>query len=80
MASLKTEPDKDQTAGMIEECIDEIDHCLAALAGYPEAVLALALRSHLANLLRVMQERALCTPTEADTFLDELQQEARLVE
>lgn len=61
--------------GMLEECVDLIDECVA-MDRYPEAVLALAFKVHLGNLLRALLERDLCTREDVRTFLLDLEQEA----
>ena len=62
--------------GAIEECLDELNDCVATLARYPPTVLAIAMRVHLESLLRVLLERGLCTREEIHEFLEELEQEA----
>ena len=62
--------------GAIEECLDELNDCVATLARYPPTVLAIAMRVHLESLLRVVLERGLCTREEIHEFLEELEQQA----
>ncbi|TLY81161.1 MAG: hypothetical protein E6K49_00740 [Gammaproteobacteria bacterium] len=62
--------------GAIEECLDELNDCVATLARYPPTVLAVAMRVHLESLLRVVLERGLCTREEIHEFLEELEQQA----
>ncbi|TLY58538.1 MAG: hypothetical protein E6K52_12820 [Gammaproteobacteria bacterium] len=62
--------------GAIEECLDELNDCVATLARYPPTVLAVAMRVHLESLLRVALERGLCTREEIHEFLEELEQQA----
>ena len=50
--------------GAIEECLDELNDCVATLARYPPTVLAVAMRVHLESLLRVVLERGRCTREE----------------
>ena len=62
--------------GAIEECLDELNECVASLARHPPTVLAVAMRVHLESLLRVVLERGLCTREEIHEFLEELEQQA----
>jgi len=62
--------------GAIEECLDELNDCVATLARYPPTVLAVAMRVHLESLLRVVLERGRCTREEIHEFLEELEQQA----
>jgi hypothetical protein len=62
--------------GTIEECIDVIDEFVAGLDRYPPAVLAFALRAHLAGLLRAMVEERVCTREHARQFVLDLEREA----
>lgn len=59
----------------LEECVDRIDDCVAAL-DYPEAVLAAALRIHLSGLLGALVAHEQCTRDEVRVFLRELEQTA----
>jgi hypothetical protein len=60
----------------IEECIDELDQCLTSLQRFPEAVLAAALRVHLAGLLRALVDAQQCGRGEVRQFVLELEREA----
>jgi hypothetical protein len=59
-----------------EECVDELNDCIASLDRFPESVLAFALRAHLAGLLQALLANGECTRPEAARFLKELQSEA----
>jgi hypothetical protein len=59
----------------LEECIDELGDLLASLERHPPTVVALALRVHLAGLLRVLFENDLRTHGEILDFLQRLQQD-----
>jgi hypothetical protein len=58
--------------GTVEECVDEIDDFVATLERYPPAVLAIALRSHLAGLLRVLREHGDWSDSQMSDFLRDL--------
>jgi hypothetical protein len=60
----------------LEECIDDIDEFMHTLVRYPPAVLAVALRTHLAGLLRAMVEGNVCSHEHARQFVQELELEA----
>jgi hypothetical protein len=60
----------------LERCIDELDECMDRLDGCNPGVLALALRTHLAGLLRAMLDEGACTPRQARRFLRVLTHEA----
>jgi hypothetical protein len=60
----------------LEECVDELNDCIATLDRFPHTVLAFALRAHLAGLLQSLLAHGECTPAEALTFLKELEDEA----
>lgn len=63
-------------AAAIEQCVDEIDDFVATLERYPESVIAMALRIHLAALLRAMLDDELCSRDEMREFLIELERQA----
>jgi hypothetical protein len=63
------------SAGTIEECVDEIDSFVATLSAYPEPVLAFALRTHLASLLRALLETQALNGAQAREFLADLSRE-----
>jgi hypothetical protein len=63
--------------GTVEECVEDIDDFLATLGHYPPAVLAIALRAHLAGLLRVMRERGDWSDEQMRDFLQDLASEIR---
>jgi len=58
--------------GTIEECVDELDGFVDTLTRYPEPVLALALRVHLAALLSALMESRTLTTTQVREFLRDL--------
>lgn len=63
------------SAGTIEECVDKIDGFVQSLTDFPESVLALALRVHLAALLRAQLEARAITRTQAREFLTDMDRE-----
>jgi hypothetical protein len=60
----------------IEACIEDIDDFVATLGRYPPAVLALALRVHLAGLIRVLRERGEWSESQTGEFLRDLSGDA----
>ena len=58
--------------GTIEECVDELDGFVDTLTRYPEPVLALALRVHLAALLSALMESQALTRIQVREFLRDL--------
>jgi hypothetical protein len=58
--------------GTVEECVEEIDGFVETLGRYPPAVLAIALRAHLAGLLRVLRERGDWSDSQMSEFLEDL--------
>ena len=63
-------------ATAIEECVDEIDDFIETLDHHPGSVIAMALRIHLAALLRAMLDDRICSRDEIREFLAALEQEA----
>lgn len=63
--------------GTVEECVEDIDDFVATLEHYPPAVLAIALRTHLAGLLRVMRERGDWSDRQMSDFLQDLAMEVQ---
>jgi len=63
-------------ATAIEQCVDEIDDFVETLERFPESVIAMALRIHLAALLRAMVGDELCSREEVREFVIALEQEA----
>ncbi len=61
--------------GAVEECVEEIDDFVATLERYPPEVLAIALRAHLAGLLRVLRERGDWSDSQMNDFLNDLSSE-----
>jgi hypothetical protein len=66
----------DPAAAAIEQCVDEIDDFIETMQRYPESVIAMALRIHLAALLRAMIDDGLCSREEVREFAIALEQEA----
>jgi hypothetical protein len=66
----------DETAGAIEECLDEIDEFIGTLQRFSDPVIAESLRVHLAVLLRAMVESNQCTSSDVQEFATALAQEA----
>lgn len=64
------------TASELEQCVDEIDDFIDKLDRHPGSVIAMALRIHLAALLRAMIEDQQCSLQEVRDFLQALEQEA----
>ena len=60
----------------IEECLDEIDEFMETLQRFPDSVIAMSMRIHLAALLRAMVESRLCTREDVREFVVALEQEA----
>jgi len=58
--------------GTLEECIDRLDEFAQTLNGFPEPVLALAMRVHLTALLRALLESQSLTAAQAQDYLSEL--------
>jgi hypothetical protein len=67
--------EKEMSDGTIEECIDEFDGFVDTLTKYPEPVLALALRIHLAALLRALLESHRLTKAQVREFLRDMGRE-----
>jgi hypothetical protein len=60
----------------VEQCIDDLNECLAGVAHYSPITLAVALRVHLETLLQSLLEGELCTREEVRDFVRELQRES----
>jgi hypothetical protein len=58
--------------GTVEECVEDLDEFAATHAHYPPPVLAIALRVHLAGLLRVLREREDWSDSQMSEFLQDL--------
>jgi hypothetical protein len=61
--------------GTVEECVDDIDDFVATLESYPPDVLVVALRAHLAGLLRVLRERGDWSDSQMGEFLRDFSSE-----
>ena len=59
----------------IEECVEDIDELVGTLERYSPAVLAIALRAHLAGLLRILRERGEWSDSQMHDFLHDLSSE-----
>jgi hypothetical protein len=64
------------THGTLEECLDVLNDFLAGLGGYPDTVLAVALRVHLESLIQALLEKQQCTREEVRDFVRELERDA----
>lgn len=73
---MSDEPADDADDSDIEECLDEIDEFIGTLQRYPDSVIAMSMRIHLAALLRAMVESRLCTREDVREFVVALEQEA----
>lgn len=62
-------------AGALEECLDDTEDFIGTLR-YPESVIAMSLRMHLAALLRAMVNSRLCTREDVREFVIAMEQEA----
>ena len=69
---MADEPD----ASALEECLDEMDEFITTLQRYPDTVIAMSLRMHLAALLRAMVESRLCSREDVREFVIALEREA----
>ena len=58
--------------GTIEECVEDLERFVATLTRYPEPVLALAMRVHLAGLLRALRDENALSEGDARQFLTDL--------
>lgn len=63
--------------GTVEECVEDVDAFVATLGFYPPSVLAIALRVHLAGLLRVLRERGDWSADQMNEFLQDLSSEVQ---
>ena len=64
------------TASQLEQCVDDFDEFIETLERYPGSVIAMALRIHLAALLRAMIDDQQCRLDEAREFIHALEHEA----
>ena len=64
------------TSSQLEQCVDEIDDFIETLERYPGSVIAMALRIHLAALLRAMVDDQQCSLQEVREFIQALAPEA----
>jgi hypothetical protein len=63
------------TAGMFEECADELNDFINTLERYPHTVLAFVLRAHLSGLLQALLAHGQWTHAQIASFLEEMEQE-----
>jgi hypothetical protein len=66
----------DDHSGEIEECLEDLDQFMGTLQRYPDLVIAMSLRIHLAALLRAMVDNRLCSREDVREFVLALEQEA----
>jgi hypothetical protein len=57
----------------LAECLDALDEIVARMERFPPALVALALRLHVEELLQMLIERRLVTRGEVRVFLQELE-------
>lgn len=67
--------DPTTTAGVIEECLDEINDFVATLDRYPPTAVAVAMSVHLQTMLSALVECDLCTPQQVRDFVQELERD-----
>jgi hypothetical protein len=60
----------------LEACLDDIDEFIGTLQRYPDTVIAMSLRIHLAALLHAMIDNGSCTREDVREFVVALEQEA----
>jgi hypothetical protein len=68
-------PDSSSPNATLEECIDELNDFVLGAERFSSDVLAMAMRTHLAALLRALLEHGECSREEAATFIAELGRE-----
>jgi hypothetical protein len=68
-------PDQADASAM-EECLDEMDEFIGTLQRFPDTVIAMSLRMHLAALLRAMVDSRLCSREDVREFVIALEREA----
>jgi hypothetical protein len=66
----------DSAESLVEECLDDIDEFMGTLQRFPDTVIAMSLRIHLAALLRAMVESEGCSPEDVRGFIAALELEA----
>ena len=66
---------RNSTAGMFEECADELNDFINTLERYPHTVLAFALRAHLSGLLQALLAHGQWTRAQLTGFLEEMEHE-----
>ncbi len=72
--------DDEQTAGEIEECLDEIDEFIGTLQRFSDPVIAESLRVHLVSLLRSMLESDQCSVGDVHGFAASLESDVLDIE
>lgn len=73
---MADEPATDDLSGEIEECLEEFDQFLGTLHRYPDTVVAMSLRIHLAALLAAMVDNRICSREDVHEFALALEQDA----
>ena len=73
---MREEPSPADDSDAMEECLDRIDEFISTLQRFPDPVIAMSLRVHLAALLRAMLESEQCTRSDVREFVTALEQEA----
>lgn len=72
-----TDQGADDTAqSLMEECLDDIDEFMDTLQRFPDSVIALSMRIHLAALLRAMVDTDGCSREDVRAFVAALEHEA----
>lgn len=56
----------------LEECVDQLNDCVATLERYPRTALVFALRTHLVCLLQELLEQGVHSSEQMGRFLSEL--------
>ena len=59
-----------------EACVNELDEFVASLQPFPDGVLALALRTHLAALLHALLDQRIWTAEQISKFVRALERES----
>jgi hypothetical protein len=61
---------------LVEECLDDIDEFMGTLRRFPDTVIAMSMRIHLAALLRAMVDSEGCSREDVRGFVAALEEEA----
>jgi hypothetical protein len=73
---MTDDPADGSAESLVEECLDDIDDFMGTLQRFPDTVIAMSLRIHLAALLRAMIESEGCSQEDVRGFVAALEQEA----